>query len=411
MDGMPDHDQIMKGVHGLLGEHLSDHSGAMMDSINQLPLPPDEKVLLQAIENMQEAALSQTLEEIEKIKNRMPDHEALVKGVHGLLSDHLGDHSAKIAAAVDGLPLPPDEKIMLQSMEEMQQSCLQKTLEEINKLRSDVEGHTRGLHGKFEDHGKTVGNLMSMLDGLPDHDAIMTGVHGLLGDHIGDHAGKVMGQIDKLPLPPDEKIMLQAIENMEESVMSSVLEAVEVVRTDVAGYAESVTKLHNKVATAFIQDSAATPAPATTKLSYTPTRLRSDSPAPKARSAGLSTSGVSAEAPKSTQVRSSSLGALTSRSAQPTSPPAPRSYTPVKFTSALSGSAPTLSSDSKTKKFEFSAKSRDVTVVTERTVGAERARLPYSDTSQEVQAAATKKTEKSTGKLRWNPTEGRLVPS
>merc|ERR1719235_3006660 len=68
---MPNHDELMKGVHGLLGSHMNDHGGKIMSSINKLPLPPDEKVMLQAIENMQEAVLGQTLEAIAGIQKKM----------------------------------------------------------------------------------------------------------------------------------------------------------------------------------------------------------------------------------------------------------------------------------------------------------------------------------------------------
>ena len=49
----------------------------MMSSINKLPLPPDEKILLQAIENMQEASLSQTLEDIEKLRKKVTDENII----------------------------------------------------------------------------------------------------------------------------------------------------------------------------------------------------------------------------------------------------------------------------------------------------------------------------------------------
>merc|ERR1719326_2089419 len=142
MDGMPDHDTLMKGVHDLMADHMSDHSGKLMNSINKMPLPPDEKVLLQAIENMQEASLDQILSSIEKLRRDAPD---------------------------------------------------------ISKVKSWLDDHAKGIHGKLDDHSqnhdKNHENLSKLMDSMPDHDTIMQGVHGLLADHMDDHSGKVMSSI------------------------------------------------------------------------------------------------------------------------------------------------------------------------------------------------------------------------
>jgi len=274
MDGIPDHDSLMQGVHGLLGEHLGDHSGKVTDEINKLPLPPDEKVLLQAIKNMEESMLTTVLEAIEKMKDRVdpscvkewledhskelhgklddhgkkyedlaklvdgiPDHDTLMQGVHGLLGEHMNDHGGKIMSSIAEMPLPPDEKIMLQAIENMEETVLGQTLEAINKLKSDLEGHNGSLHGKFD----------AFMDGMPDHDSLMKGVHGLLGDHLGDHSGKVTDEINKLPLPPDEKVLLQAMENMEESVLATVLEAIESLKKTISEHSDSLDNLHGKL--------------------------------------------------------------------------------------------------------------------------------------------------------------------
>jgi len=285
MDGMPDHDTLMKGVHGLLSDHMGDHAGKMMACINNLPLPPDEKILLQAIENMQEASLGQTLEAIENLQKQvdpnkmkawiddhgtqmrgildghskthdnlaqmldgMPDHDELMKGVHGLLGDHMGDHAGKMMSEINNLPLPPDEKVLLQAIENMQEAALTQTMEAIKGLTETVTGHTNSIHDAFGEHGKRTDDLMSMMDSVPDHDQIMKGVHGLMGEHIGDHGGKVMDEINKLPLPADEKVMLQAMENMEESVLASMLEAIEDLKKTVLIQAGATDALHEKMA-------------------------------------------------------------------------------------------------------------------------------------------------------------------
>merc|ERR1719201_1761884 len=246
----------------------------MMSSISRLPLPPDEKILLQAIENMQEASLSRTLEAIEKLRKQndpsviqkwldehskdihkkldghrknhddlarqlmdgMPDHDTIMKGVHGLLADHMGDHSDKMMSSISKLPLPPDEKILLQAIEDMQEASLSQTLEAIGELKKQhdpsvmqkwLDDHTKSLHKKLDSHARNHDDLAkTIMDGMPDHDTIMKGVHGLLADHMGDHSDKMMSSINKLPLPPDEKILLQAIENMQEASLSQTLEAI-----------------------------------------------------------------------------------------------------------------------------------------------------------------------------------------
>merc|ERR1719197_87115 len=115
----------------------------------------------------------------------------------------------------------------------MQEATLGQTLEAVNKLEDQLIGHGEGVAGAFDDHGKRMESLMKQLDGMPDHDALMKGVHGLLGEHLGDHSGKVMDEINKLPLPPDEKILLQSIENMEESLLSTLLEAIKNIQMNV----------------------------------------------------------------------------------------------------------------------------------------------------------------------------------
>merc|ERR1719197_2368063 len=118
----------------------------------------------------------------------------------------------------------------------MQEATLGQTLEAVKKLEDQLIGHGEGVAGAFDDHGKRMESLMKQLDGGPDHDALMKGVHGLLGEHLGDHSGKVMDEINKLPLPPSEKVMLQAIENMEERVLSTTLEAIGQVKEQVSGH-------------------------------------------------------------------------------------------------------------------------------------------------------------------------------
>jgi uncharacterized protein YukE len=265
MDKMPNHDAVMKGVNDLMAGHLGDHNAKMMKAIDKLPLPPDEKVLLNAIENSLEAALGQTLESIKKLKtdlggnsdkvkgwledhskslhgkldaqgkthdmlgkrlDNLPDHRSIMKGVDDMLSSHIGDHNGKMMKAIDKLPLPPDEKVLLNAIENSMASSLTTTLESIKKLKSDLQGHTDSLHARFGEHSQNFDKMAGFLETMPDHDSLMNGVHGLLSQHMGDHGGKISSAIDQLPLPPDEKILLQAIENMEENVLTATLEAI-----------------------------------------------------------------------------------------------------------------------------------------------------------------------------------------
>merc|ERR1711998_135024 len=122
-------------------------------------------------------------------------------------------------------------------MGNMQEAALGQTLEAIEKLQKNapdmnsvkkwLDDHSKDIHGKLDKHSKKHDNITKLLDNMPDHDTLMKGVHGLLGDHIGDHSGKIMDEVNKLPLPPDEKVLLQAIENMQEAALGQVLEAIE----------------------------------------------------------------------------------------------------------------------------------------------------------------------------------------
>merc|ERR1719324_1865751 len=164
----------------------------------------------------------------------MPDHDTIMKGVHGLLADHMGDHSDKMMSSINKLPLPPDEKILLQAIEDMQEASLSQTLEAIGELKKQhdpsvmqkwLDDHTKSLHKKLDSHARNHDDLAkTIMDGMPDHDTIMKGVHGLLADHMGDHSDKMMSSINKLPLPPDEKILLLAYSRLPEAG-SSHLEA------------------------------------------------------------------------------------------------------------------------------------------------------------------------------------------
>merc|ERR1719472_253186 len=94
-----------------------------------------------------------------------------------------------------------------------------------------IDEHSKSLHKKLDTHARRHDDLAkTVVDGMPDHDTIMKGVHGLLSDHMGDHSDKMMSSISRLPLPPDEKILLQAIENMQEASLSQTLEAIEKLR-------------------------------------------------------------------------------------------------------------------------------------------------------------------------------------
>merc|ERR1719265_2262740 len=119
----------------------------------------------------------------------------------------------------------------------MQEACLGQTLEaierlkkqqpDINNIKKWLDDHTKDLHGKLDNHSRKHDNITKLLDTMPDHETLMKGVHGLLADHMGDHSGKIMDEVNKLPLPPDEKVLLQAIENMQEAALGQTLEAIE----------------------------------------------------------------------------------------------------------------------------------------------------------------------------------------
>ena len=47
---------------------------------------------------------------VAKMMEDRPAHNAVMKGRDGLLASHLADHLGKMSAAFNKLPLPPDEK-------------------------------------------------------------------------------------------------------------------------------------------------------------------------------------------------------------------------------------------------------------------------------------------------------------
>merc|ERR1719265_469011 len=122
----------------------------------------------------------------------------------------------------------------------MQEACLGQTLEaierlkkqqpDINNIKKWLDDHSKDLHGKLDSHSKKHDNITKLLDTMPDHDTLMKGVHGLLADHMGDHSGKIMDEVNRLPLPPDEKVLLQAIENIQEAALDQTLEAIQKIK-------------------------------------------------------------------------------------------------------------------------------------------------------------------------------------
>merc|ERR1712196_656336 len=131
---------------------------------------------------------------------------------------------------------------------------------------------------------------MKSMEGMPDHDTLMSGVHGLLGEHLGDGHGKIMSEINALPLDKSEKVMLQAIENMEESMLTTMLEAIQNIQMNVTVQGSrlaatevqaSATPRVAKEAPAKPQPSAAASAP---KASAAVRSLSTPAQAPKAQS-------------------------------------------------------------------------------------------------------------------------------
>merc|ERR1719446_736470 len=101
----------------------------------------------------------------------------------------------------------------------MQETVLGQTLEAIGQVKDGLDSHSKGLHGKLDGQGRSHENLAMLMRGVPDHDALLKSVHSLMAEHVNDHSSRITREISKLPLPPDEKVMLQAIENMEEAVL------------------------------------------------------------------------------------------------------------------------------------------------------------------------------------------------
>ena len=52
-----------------------------------------------------------------KVMDSMPDHNAVMKGLDSLLASHLSDHHGKMSAAIDKLPLLPREMVLPNAMQ------------------------------------------------------------------------------------------------------------------------------------------------------------------------------------------------------------------------------------------------------------------------------------------------------
>merc|ERR1712176_1303111 len=150
-----------------------------------------------------------------------------MKGVDSLLADHIGDSHGKMMRAIDKLPLPPDEKVLLNAIENSLGGCLGETLEAINKIRSQLaedhdksfsfvrefmNKHSQELQSKLDAHSKQSERLGRLVNGMPDQNTLLDRVGSLLASHIGDHGGKITAAINQLPLPLEERTMLEAIE-------------------------------------------------------------------------------------------------------------------------------------------------------------------------------------------------------
>merc|ERR1719284_1194219 len=99
-------------------------------------------------------------------------------------------------------------------------------------MKGAFEDHSKELHGKLDGHAKKYDNLAKQMDNMPDHNTLMKGVDGLMASHLGDHHGKMSSAINKLPLPADEKVLLNAIENSLEASLGQTLEAIKKLKPD-----------------------------------------------------------------------------------------------------------------------------------------------------------------------------------
>jgi hypothetical protein len=280
LDGMLDHD-MMKRMHSAIEEHIGEHSSRITREISKLPLPPDQKVLLQSVENMMDTVQSRVLESHGKLKDTfddharglhgkldrhgrnheglqkiladLPGHESIMRGVHNLMAEHIQDHSGRISREISKIPLPPDEKVMLQAIENMEEAVLGKTLEAISTLKAGLDSHNKGLHGKLDVHGRSNEYIARRLEGMPDHDSVMRGLHGIMAEHISEHCSKVMCSINKLPIPADEKLMLKAIEGMFDTILGKTLDAVGQVKLEVDRVSRKQRDFNNEEALATLK--------------------------------------------------------------------------------------------------------------------------------------------------------------
>jgi hypothetical protein len=183
MDSTAQHDAVMKGVDSLLADHIGDSHGKMMRAIDRLPIPTDEKVLLNAIENSLGSCLGETLEAIRKMRTQLADDQN----------------------------------------------------KSLSLVRECIGTHSQDMQSKLDVHSKVSEKLGRQISGMPDHSTLLDKVDSLLASHIGDHGGKITAAINKLPLPVEEKVMLRAIEGSLQIALGEALTSIKQIKSDFTG--------------------------------------------------------------------------------------------------------------------------------------------------------------------------------
>jgi hypothetical protein len=120
-------------------------------------------------------------------------------------------------------------------------------------IKGWLDDHSRLLKVHLDVHSEKIETISAQLQGMPDHESLLEQIHGLsarllsdqskqmmsantallndvndvIGEHLGDHSGRISSAIDKLPMPLNEKSLLQAIERIQETSLDATLKAME----------------------------------------------------------------------------------------------------------------------------------------------------------------------------------------
>jgi len=229
---------------------LEEITGGVIDKLKKIRLQTDHSPILAALEcvpdlhqrvcHMHDKVSTSNvhydpadvLKAIGKIK-QAPDHDTIASAVHDRISRaNLKVDTSELMRALSKIDLEKH----FEAHSGVIDGKLRKHSGDILKAVSTMPDHDTIVNAMHE-RLKTVtlnvdhGELKQMIRRIPtehDHDALASAVHERIGGSIanaGNHS-KILSAIGSLKLDPDLTIVLEAIEAMEESVVTTLLEAI-----------------------------------------------------------------------------------------------------------------------------------------------------------------------------------------